>query len=1079
MLPYQRSDTSSGVHKGVDVELDPRKFPDVDEPSSPPSKPTRGVDVDLDLSNDNWHIPDTAEAALAAQSKDKAKTVWDNISIGLKQELSSAIVAARNVASIARKAAENYSKRTGAPLTDAMREIESGLSWAAAKVAPSESELSGDVGVAGKVARGLGAAAVQIPEYTLATVLARNPTLAFALVDAAKQADKGAKEAIKAGAIGAATGKIFGAVGRIPSTPVRIAAGAAAGGAIPAVTGGGVSDVVAGGLLGGAFSVKGGPRTEEQVATKVKTEAPPAPRGAIPEPYEYEPLELRRPETPAKTTKEGFVVKEPLPDITPIGRFAGSPSQIFNSVPEAAQVVREAIAAERRASHLAATWELRARKAVKGLSKSEAAELTSYLDDPKYTLDNPPSGNDKIRQAFLEIRPLTEEIRQEIIRSRRAAGIETPDDWGLTEGWWPHRFEGQWVATYNGEPIPNGWLANTRREAIQRLNEFMRLNPGSDPGSAKVDYMSPEAITNLTPGKRFFGHAQQRSANLPGYVVDMSALYKYIGGAARYVTLGPLRPRMQAVASFLEETRPNAEVTKRWKSYMDQVEGRPDSLIDSINSMWIRKTGGAPRIVERTLGFVRAVEIAAKLGFSPVTAFANMLQVPINTASVIGYRNTLKGYKGFVENFSNHKYDWLLDGLHVRDAVSKAEEMSVAEKMNLYWPNSVKEAPGYALQQASSLALAMFQKAEYANRAVTVIGAYEAARARGMNDRQAVRFAQEADIRSQFAYQPADAAMIFANPFTRTLFQFRSFWQKQLEFMTGLFREDTPGRLDPKWKEQARFLTSVLAASGIVGIPGINAVDAAVKAVTNGKYSILDDLKEKGMVPKWASYGIPGFVGIDASKNVGYGDWFTVSGNPFGPAIQEASLAIQWLIANEGAPKQKLERDILRRISPEARRIVESYLTQAAKRGEVLDTSGRIVVKDVTSAERFWSALGFTPIRMAEEREKYIRTYEQLEKSRDKRQGYVEQIQKALRDGDTALASRLSQEAEREGYGDAAASAVRSLPWASIPRTQAIERRNVRELQRIQALRERADKGVEVGSGDQLPGPENVPLQIP
>lgn len=413
-----------------------------------------------------------------------------------------------------------------------------------------------------------------------------------------------------------------------------------------------------------------------------------------------------------------------------------------------------------------------------------------------------------------------------------------------------------------------------------------------------------------------------------------------------------------------------------------------------------------------------------------------------NTVPVLGSKWAWKGFTMFMERAKHPEWNKILDDLYIRDAVSKLDEQTIHQRMRVGFPEGAGGVPKWALEQAQYWTLLGFTKAEYLNRSVTALGAYAKAREKlGLSHEAAMRKALETEIRTQFVYTTSDAPAILSNPWMRTAFQFKNFWVKQLEYMYGLGRKDNPLRFSDttRAQEMMRFLTNSLLLTGAVGVPFIETVDSMIEHITRTKddkagVSILDETLK--VFPN-ASRGLPGMIGtftggkipgLDLSKNVGYGDYFSLRNlmNPFGPFVQEFVALTKWFFAEDGADKDALAKR-LQNVSPQARRLWESYTAWADGRGEVRDTKNRVRVTNVSNVEQFLAASGFTPNRMADERRQMIHRTEEAERLRDRSEKYASDMANALEKQDMEKFRGVAQEAIRLGLTPSIRTSVSKL----------------------------------------------------
>ena len=1034
--------------------------------------------------------------------------------IGFKNELAGAIQIAKNVTGVIESAAKKLSEKTGQDFRVSFEEIRGAMEEAQQSLAEDAPGTEGSPARA--LLRGVGAAPVQFLEYGIPALLTKKPTAVFALVDAAREADKGWAAAGKAAAIGAAGGFAQGQIAKIPSLLARSGAGALVGGAQAKLQGGAPEDIVASALMGGGFSAL----AHEKI--------PDVRRGPDGQPV-------------------AFTVREPKPDVKPGVSWFESPHLKFEHVPGAADVVTDVINGTARIEAINERWNVKAREAFYGkglrgkggLTPAERTELINYLDDPKYDATNIPKASPKIQEAFLQVDDVRENIRAEILklkreqwideraeppeaawaqerqrlgrvltpqeaeafRAQRRAGLDQAAQKAIPDfgrrGYFPRMFEGDWKTVYidkNGQEKPieiGGWLSETRRDAEIKAEQYA-LTSGLPRNKIVVAEYEPNLVGadhNRTTGKRFFGNVEQRGAHvdvtglspdqakalqhqgLSGWLKDEDALFQYINKTSRYLEMSRLRPKLQGVRSWIETNLPDSSTLRQWKNYEDKVEGRPDNLTRAVND-WVVKKGYRSDVVQRSTGFIRGAESLAKLGFSPASALTNTSQYWLNTLPVLNGKYAWKGFKGATETFTasvlkKHgmgdivpkgikDYSWLLDELNIGSEAHKGDVLSQADRFRLYLPKNERERPQYWLNAVNHFGLWMFSNAEYLNRAGTVIGAYEKGIARGLSKQQAIRKAREVEVRTQFTYGAADAPMVLNNPWTKTAFQFQNYFLKQMEFMLGTaFGKSQYGRFDSRRQELGRMLGATLMATGAVGIPGVETLDALIDGATG--YSFLDELnKSESPLLRNASRGLPGLIGqinpklsgIDLSRSIGYGDFFSTSKliPKFGPAVNEAILLLGAVAADPGLETDTKVKDLLSKISPQGRRIVESFMKDSAQDGQVLDAKGRLVMKDLKPFEEWAMRIGFSPVGIAEERERYMRDQELVRRAQSKRGGYIQVISDAIKRGDSEYAERMAGEAAAAGYPGLWGASMKQARTPTQTRSELYQRRFRRSL---------------------------------
>jgi len=569
-------------------------------------------------------------------------------------------------------------------------------------------------------------------------------------------------------------------------------------------------------------------------------------------------------------------------------------------------------------------------------------------------------------------------------------------------------------------------MQKDRPSAINAAKEYLKTDPQAKIDIVLYDGMTPTIFRGgkKNAGKeKFFGHIKQRKVNLPGYVDQEAAMYNYLRSVEDYARVTKLRPYMKAAKEEITDLFGEGSWERKvLDGYWDGVEGKPGAWVRGVNRWWIQR-GFSPAIVQRTLGFAQSAEAMLKLGFSPVSALNNLTQILLDTLPVLGKKYTEKGVRGYASG----KYSWLIDELGIRGATNKADSAGLASYLKVTRPRLprspndisryVGETAGYGWNSMSAFSMSMFQKAEEANRSVSGIGAYIRSIDEGLTHAQAIQKAERVIDRTQFHYGPADAPIIFSNQFGRTLFQFRSFMLKQMEFIMGLGGKSTSGRFDPRWKEVSRFIGGALAATGVVAIPGLDMFNYIFENLTG--HAPLAEWRAKH--PRISRGVLGSAFGID-TRMLGYGEW------PFdpewagviqliGPVINDLfNLSKIWLGTPPGRDRALAVEKFWKGANPAVRRAYDAYLSDAANRGEFRTTKGRIVINNVTASEKLLKALGFKPLREAAAREKIGYLIEDDRRRESIRNQYLHELKIAVRNNDRQEIEKVQREAFSFGY---------------------------------------------------------------
>lgn len=765
-----------------------------------------------------------------------------------------------------------------------------------------------------------------------------------------------------------------------------------------------------------------------------------------------------------------------------------SPSRAFRKVsPSAGEIVDRTIAATEAISRDTAAGISEYERVWKPLRKKglETAVIR-LLDNPRVTPENLSIRVDpNVREAYIATRVLLDNMRERINSARESANL--PPITGITEGYFPHVFQGDWTITKQvgkeWQPIETGWLQPSQVEATNAARTYLEANPGTPlkvelnklhmtgdqattlsrksyfrlmnrlskanelfidpitgemivgPMGAQVAKERLQGVARPTgkPAKRArFGHVKERKTDLTGWLEDPKALELLIRGAERYIKMTELRPEVAKLRERVDAEAPQAKrLHRQLDSYIGAaIEGRVDGFTSSFNAAW-EKTGESLGIVARPAALQRVsrrineAQSLLKLGFSPVSAFVNLTQVPLNTFPVLGAKYTMRGIRRYVEASRDHfrgksnPYWDMLEESNILNQATKIEEAGMKEHFRARLPRSVRDVPAALGESVMTIGLWPFRQAELGNRASTFFGAYDRAIDGGAHHAASFAEARHVTTRTQFQYGPADAPWVLRQAWTRVPGQFKTFQIKELEFILGLNKQ-----------ELARFIPSLITTTGVVGVPGAMLLDSAADALgihidgmTPLEYLRIEagtaDDSYLGRLQKLVVMGAPAAAGIDVIRNVGFQEFFSPAmfelrdlagptGNDLknlfawapkaiasrvGPALRGEIETAGELI--EGLPSRERDeafRTFISQLSPAARRVwgIQSSL---AKEGDIRDPrTGKLIIGDLSKTERLLMVFGFTPMRVSSLRELERVYVKALMREQDVRNGFVDKL---------------------------------------------------------------------------------------
>lgn len=945
---------------------------------------------------------------------------WGEFINSFKGGSADALYVLSNATGVIENAAAKLSERTGDPIVKSVRSVRQWLREEAKNLQPDPRDFADPKGLADKIAltlvRSAGSAIPTLAEYGAATALTRSPAAGMALVDALREMDKGPWEMGVAAVRGAIFGKAMDLAASAPTWTKRTALGGTLGGFQAFISGRSREDILTEAIASGLFTGGLGLRRSAKVSEAEAAEPHIAARGGK--------VEDLTPPPPAKRvskTKEGITIEEPPKGVTPFISYLGSPEFIFRRFPKVFEAVRVAKDLENKMRAEISRDVDTAMRSFRAIPREARAEVIKALNSPKFNVLNlPPNLSPKAKEAYVNIRTLLEKYRQDIVRVKRELGMKVGDDWGIVEGYWPHEFRGHWAILADGKPISTGFLKQTRRSAAREARRWKEAHPEQEVKIVLFDSLRPNIQSKIAK-EHFSKFLQKREVNLPGWVDEETALYNYIRSVNRYRYISRMEPylanaREELVRLFGE----NAGEVRLFDRYADAVRGRPGKVVDAINR-WAIEAGkyiglDYPNAAQMALGFIQSLEAVLKLGISPVRPMINMFQTMATTLPILGKKYTEKGVRGYVSG----KYDWLLERLNIRDQAGKADYEHLLDHLRIYRPDlprSISEVPRALMDTAIwgwdgtvGIALYKFQKSEIANRSIAAIGAYLRARDQGLSFNDAIRKAQDVIDRAHFHFGPADTPILFANQFTRTLFQFKTFMLKMAEFMLGLTKnEKMPGRFDSNWKELTRFLGVGLASIGAAAIPGIETLSYIFDKLTGT--NMLQDVMVDYPV---ASRGALGAALQVDTRTLGYGDWPVdpnwVGVTRFtGPVLNDLWNAYQIWQAPKGHERRVAWRRFWRAASPTARTIYD------AAQGQIKTLRGRTITDDLEMTERILLAMGFKPLREAKLRTEIEAESERQRKIQSMYRDYLDRAWEAIQNDDIDELDAVLKEAFEHG----------------------------------------------------------------
>jgi hypothetical protein len=593
-------------------------------------------------------------------------------------------------------------------------------------------------------------------------------------------------------------------------------------------------------------------------------------------------------------------------------------------------------------------------------------------------------------------------------------------------------------------------------------------------------------VTKPKAGKKFFGHAMRREANIGGFIADPTeAAEFYAHGLSRKLAFHDFR--QTSINALDAAVGPNGRpfvqeypvLYDAMKQYIERVNGTPTSLERIWHNMidWAmapQRGGTLPTVMQEFtqttlrrnpfgLPAIRKLESMWRLGYSPLSAFVNMSQTYVNTASKIGYGPTAEAAAQLARA---SRLGTKFDPAYAAVIDQRLIEMGVEYAVPL-------SAMGSAAKDLHKLGwwhpLYMFNKIETVNRSIAGLAGYNRAIKQGLTHEEAILAGRQFSNEVNFIYSIEDLPLLLSGPAGQTLGQFKPFLVNELHFIAGLRGAEIP-----------RFIVNLTTAGGIgalASLPGLNLADVLAGDIVGERPS--EFVKRKA--PR-AARGVLGLLGFDAEQSLALNSIMagrTFAGGADNSAVSEIidlslgpgakdlitlltdvapSLVQTGVAKTVGAPPNaplslRDKARVWRQLMPtQARRVTDAY--RIARDGVVRQpTTGReIFTPPNVGRETALTLLGFRSVERSEaDRERF--TLGRIARQRaTTRATFVRRILDAQEVGDHAKARRLRLEAREAGYivtGDMLKSGRRERAKTTAEKAlDRLPRRDRRDLER-------------------------------
>lgn len=560
-------------------------------------------------------------------------------------------------------------------------------------------------------------------------------------------------------------------------------------------------------------------------------------------------------------------------------------------------------------------------------------------------------------------------------------------------------------------------------------------------------------LVRVKPGKKWFGHTQARGEPaLQGFETDpFVALRIYAAGASRKMAFHDFEQKASAILESLARNEPGAKTSVDvLKAYVDRVMGRPSIIetalrgtIKEINNREVaQQLRPGMRFIYPMLGKVAQWEALARLGYSPVAWFLQLSQTLVNTSSAIGWGPTMRGVRLFLDRSQRQQVDAILRALDIDLAVP----LSAADQ--IVTRNVGEVSPFHPTY--------LFNKGDVANRAIAGLAKYQEQILKGAGIRESLDAARQFVRETQFDYSIADAPALLSGPLGSTVFQFKKFLIKELEFIGSI--STNPAAL-------ARFMTNMWAVGGtsaLFSLPPLMLADWATGYATG------ETINERiqAQFPR-ASRGLPGFAGVDFGGSVALGVP-RETGDFFGPAVTDVatlafSVAPKWLIdkvrGKQGhlTPSDKAEA-IAQLVPVMVRRLMDAYHIMENSTVNARSTHALQLRPENVEREAVLAAFGFRSLPRAEEARVYATQQRRVGLQTLDEHAAVQAMVDAYFDGDMERLAQIRADAQEAKLFIGGEQLQRAIQQRLVERTilgvkQMPPELRAEELERLQQIR--------------------------
>lgn len=535
-----------------------------------------------------------------------------------------------------------------------------------------------------------------------------------------------------------------------------------------------------------------------------------------------------------------------------------------------------------------------------------------------------------------------------------------------------------------------------------------------------------------TTGDINFGNLKQRVSDSDDFSKEITdVLATYSQGLNKKLYLEPALKPLQELSNYEKISTLEA----KWvDSYIDQLKNNKRSNIEegfnNIVSSMMQKAGkeGDGNYYRSLLGGQRMMSAVATMGINPGTALRNMTQM-VNTVAGIGPKwssvGLKRGTQALMEGKGSPAYKEMAEAGVFSGGVSKNYNADLDQ-----FDSNIRGLKGRSNGVANKMMI-MVSASDSFLRAQAYWGAKAKAISKGMSEADAMKFAREKVVDTQFITSKVDMPTALNGPGMRSLTQLATFSAKQAEFLADLGIKTV--RKDGKWHLDAESAGRIIAAGGAAGLAtaaleptiGFNKEEwipfysNIAPFIPGSDKDTADALYRSPLVTLLTGDGKSKMGLVEAIQKGDIGEWFKDQS----PAIIPGGTQIKKTVEGIDTTTSGVSRNDKGNVRYLQDMGVDESI-KAALFGQYSTEAGRNWIKEgfpTLSESQTTSLAG----KDRSTQEQYTEYYAAAKKAGSGRQDVYDQIKTAAANGDTNKAARLGAE-----YNDKVTKAM-SEYWKS------------------------------------------------